>query len=222
MPRIIITEPGKSPQPYRLKIERDTSRIGRGADNDIQIEAGSASTNHCVMKRVPGGFILEDLGSTNGIKVGDTLYSVIDLVDGTLIKIGDDVTLEFTLSEEELEALDSEEFQSQQKVQLPKINETPASEDLEEESFDEEVYEETPKPEQQAATAVAAKAKSGIGSLLFLILAVGALALGFYIRHKQDVLLPAKEAAPIEDVAAESPASDAEVTTTPDEPAASE
>ena len=123
MPRIIITEPGKSPQPYRLNMDRDASRIGRGADNDIQIEAGSASTNHCVMKRVPGGFILEDLGSTNGIKLGDTLYSIVDLTDGSEVKIGGDVIFEFTLSEDEITTLESEEFESQQQAKLPKIKE---------------------------------------------------------------------------------------------------
>lgn len=123
MPRIIISEPGKSPQPYRLKLTREETKIGRGADNDIIIEAGSASTHHCAMKRVSGGFILEDLQSTNGIKIEGTRFDVIDLVDGITIHIGDDVTLDFTLSDEEQAELSTESFSSHQRQLLPPVKE---------------------------------------------------------------------------------------------------
>ncbi len=191
MPRIIITEPGKSPQPYRLKVDRAETKIGRGSDNDILIEAGSASTHHCVMKRVSGGFILEDLGSTNGIKVNDALFRVIDLEDEMSVKIGDDVTFEFTLTEEEIAELGSEEFVNQQQAMLPKTSPAPE----EEEEFVEDV--EVAKNDvltKQGANYVPSAAKSGAGTLFFFIFAILALALGFYIRHYQDVLTaPAKE-----------------------------
>ena len=196
MPRIIITEPGKSAQPYRLKVDRAMTTIGRGSDNDIIIEAGSASTHHCTMKRALGGFTLEDLGSTNGIKTDNTLFRVIDLEDGMSVKIGDDVTLEFTLTEEEIAELGSEEFESQQQAMLP--SQVPTEEEEEEEVAEEEFIDKEEEQEEEQVEdsfATPAVAKGGMDTILFVILAILALALGFYIRHYQDVLsAPAKEA----------------------------
>tara|TARA_B110000879_G_scaffold48569_1_gene68499 strand:+ start:40560 stop:41240 length:681 start_codon:yes stop_codon:yes gene_type:complete len=125
MPRIIITEPGKTPQPYRLKTDRIITKIGRGEDNDIIITTGSASTYHCKMKRIEGGFILADNNSTNGIKHGNTQYSVIDLADGITVQIGDDINMEFTLSEDEKDILAHEDFEPQQKASFPKSKSEP-------------------------------------------------------------------------------------------------
>ncbi|MEO1857086.1 MAG: FHA domain-containing protein [Rubritalea sp.] len=196
MPRIIITEPGKSPQPYRLKIDRAETKIGRGGDNAIKIEAGSASTNHCVMKRESGGFTLEDLDSTNGIKIDGTRFQVIDLEDGISVYIGDDVILEFTLTEEEIKVLASEEFESKQQAMLPKIKQAPAEkETIAEEAFFEEddALDLDEEEDEEDDYIPPATAKSGMNGILFAILAILALALGFYIRHYQDVLSAPKE-----------------------------
>ena len=72
------------------------------------------------MERVKGGYILRDQDSTNGIKQEEALMEVIDLVDGMEVLVGD-VTLEFTLSEDEIEELEQEEFTSHQKKKLPAI-----------------------------------------------------------------------------------------------------
>lgn len=159
MPRITITEPGKSPQPYRLKLERQETTIGRASDNAILIEAGSASTYHCVMERVEGGFTLRDLDSTNGIKIDDTRFAIIDLEDDMIIHIGDDVELHFTLSEEELDVLELEDFQPSQKVMFPKSKKQDDDDDFEEtpkkksnnrsaeldDEYDDDDFEEAPK-----------------------------------------------------------------------------
>ncbi len=86
MPRITISELGKTPQPYSLKKDRKTTKIGRASDNDVILSTGSASTYHCVMKCVEGRFILEDNSSTNGIKLEDSRYSIIDDVISDLAK----------------------------------------------------------------------------------------------------------------------------------------
>ncbi|MFT5632904.1 MAG: putative component of type VI protein secretion system [Rubritalea sp.] len=125
MPRIIITEPGKTPQPYRLKTDRIITKIGRGEDNDIIITTGSASTYHCKMKRIEGGFILADNNSTNGIKHENTQYSIIDLEDGITVQIGDDINMEYTLSEDEKDILAHEDFEPQQKASFPKSESEP-------------------------------------------------------------------------------------------------
>lgn len=199
MPRIIITEPGKSPQPYRLKIDREVTNIGRGSDNDITIDNGSASTHHCTMKRVPGGFVLEDAGSTNGIKLDDTRFAVIDLVNGCSIKIGDDVELEFNLTDEEIELLESEDFESQQRPMLPK---TPPESAKDEISEKKPVEESTPTQEsdddedpwtdevfndQEEKESTHDSKPNNL--LVIIIIAIIAFALGFALRHYQDVIM---------------------------------
>jgi pSer/pThr/pTyr-binding forkhead associated (FHA) protein len=161
MPRIIITEPGKTPQPYRLKTDRIATKIGRGSDNDIIITAPSASTYHCKMKRVEGGFILVDNDSTNGIKYEDTRYTIIDLKDGMTVKIGDDIDMEFTLSDEEKEILAEEDFEPQQRACFPKPKKKPAPKeeapkkeetDVEEDHEDAVILQEAkPKPKKQSS-----------------------------------------------------------------------
>ncbi len=121
MPRVTISEPGKTPQPYRFKLERKIVKIGRSSESDIIIECGSASTNHCTMERVDGGYILRDNNSTNGIKQDDTMMSVIDLFDGMQVLIGD-VPMKFQLSESEIETISQEEFSTHQKKKLPPKN----------------------------------------------------------------------------------------------------
>ena len=120
MPRVIISESEKTPQPYRFKLDHKVVKIGRGSDNDIVIQCRSTSSDHCTMERVKGGYILRDQESTNGIKQEEALMEIIDLEDGMEVLVGD-VTLEFTLSEDELEELEQEEFTSQQKKKLPPI-----------------------------------------------------------------------------------------------------
>ena len=61
------------------------------------------------MERVKGGFILRDQDSTNGIQQDKSLMQVIDLKDGMEVNMGD-VTLDFQLSEEEIETLSKEDF----------------------------------------------------------------------------------------------------------------
>lgn len=140
MPRITISEPGRTPQPYRLKTDRKLTKIGRGSDNDIILETGSASTYHCEMHRVEGGFILKDKDSTNGILLDDTRFQVIDLVDGLTVFIGDDIEYSFELSEEELEHLEEEDFEPHQKAAFPKSKEKKKDISLDED--EDEEYEE--------------------------------------------------------------------------------
>ncbi len=45
--------------------------IGRRSSNDVVIEDDRASRVHCSIRPVPGGFLLKDLESRNGVKVND-------------------------------------------------------------------------------------------------------------------------------------------------------
>ena len=119
MPRVSITIPGKNSQPYRFKLDRNQVSIGRSADNDIVIDDPSVSSTHCSMDRVDGGYVLRDKDSTNGISLDTDRMEVIDLRNGDDVKVGD-VQFEYTLSDEELDTLDDEDFKSHEKKKLLK------------------------------------------------------------------------------------------------------
>lgn len=109
MPRVAITISGKSPQPYRFQLDTKKVSIGRSEDNDIIVACPSVSSLHCTMERVDGGYILRDRHSTNGISLGDDDMAIIDLRNDSEIKVGD-VKFEYTLSDEELDEIDDEDF----------------------------------------------------------------------------------------------------------------
>jgi len=183
MPRVTISEPGKTPQPYRFKLERKVIKIGRGSDNDIVINCGSASTNHCYMERVQGGYVIHDTASTNGIKADDTLMDVIDLHDGMEILVGDVLT-KFELSTEELDTLSSEEFTSQQKKKLPAVHED-ADEDNEakrskpSKSSPRSTHSHRSQPKVQ-------ESGGAFKTLLVLFMMLVAIAAGMTLRHLKE------------------------------------
>lgn len=107
MPRVTITVPESTPQPYRFDLFREVVTIGRGEENDIIVGCGSVSGKHSEMRRVKGGYHLIDMGSTNGIKFNGSRHQTLDLSSGMLVKLGD-VEFNFTLSEEEQAELASE------------------------------------------------------------------------------------------------------------------
>ncbi len=104
MPRVTITVPDKTPQPYRFPLDRQVVMIGRGSENDIAIECGSISVRHAEMLRIEGGYELRDLGSTNGIKLDGRRSDTIALRHGATVRLGD-VAFDFQLSDEERDAL---------------------------------------------------------------------------------------------------------------------
>lgn len=185
MPRVTISEPGKTPQPYRFKLERTTVHIGRGSDNDIIIECGSVSTRHAVMERVEGGYLLRDSGSTNGIKQDDTAMEVIDLYDGMEVLVGD-IPLKFQLSDEEISALSEEEYTSHQKKKLPPMEDGPGAPEQRPSTAPPRASHRPPPPPAQSG--------GGFKTFLVLILMLVAVLVGMSLRHYKDngEFLPAK------------------------------
>jgi pSer/pThr/pTyr-binding forkhead associated (FHA) protein len=178
MPRVTITVPDRNPQPYRFQLDRLEVNMGRGSDNDIVVEDGSVSVRHAVMERIEGGYQLRDLGSTNGIKLEGQVTPVIPLRHGLSVKIGD-VAFDFTLSDEEREALAREKPQQESPIikesplDAPKraagpVRPAPAA-------HRQVVYESQP-----SASA------SFFMTLFFLVLAAGAFCLGLSIRHQKE------------------------------------
>lgn len=167
MPRVTITVPEKNAQPYRFQLDREVVSLGRGSENDIAIDSGSVSVHHAEMRRVKGGYELHDVGSTNGIKLDGVRHGVIPLRSGVTAHIGD-VAFDFSLSEEENEALALEK-----PTELPPITKEP----------------EIPAgPAPRAPSYSSQKSGGGLfaATLMFLILAALAFFTGLAVRYQKD------------------------------------
>jgi predicted component of type VI protein secretion system len=94
--------------------------IGRDSGSDIVINDPEVSRKHAHLFSQQGGYILEDLGSTNGTQVdGNNLTSPHYLVVGEKIRLGDHVTLIYETIETDPDA-----------TQISFIGSQPEKEDL--------------------------------------------------------------------------------------------
>lgn len=178
MPRVTITVPDKTPQPYRFQLDRQSVTLGRGSENDIAIDCGSISVKHAEMLRVEGGYELRDLGSTNGIRVDGERKEAIRLRSGIGVKLGD-VSFDFLLSDDELDILDREK--------------PGADASNRPESPDGAVDSPPSKPEPGGEAPAPAVSRGGGGGggglamiLLFLILAAAAFLAGMAVRFQKE------------------------------------
>ncbi len=77
------------------------TRLGRGSDNDVILSDVSVSRYHAEILREPGGWIVHDLKSTNGVEVNRVPVEKAPLRAGDLLTIG---SFEIRLEEEEMRA----------------------------------------------------------------------------------------------------------------------
>ncbi|MDP3849107.1 MAG: FHA domain-containing protein [Luteolibacter sp.] len=176
MPRVTITAPEKSPQPYRFQLDRRVVTLGRGSNNDIVIDCGSVSVSHAEMLRVDGGYELRDLGSTNGIKLDGVRSEAIPLRSGISVKLGD-VAFDFVLSDEEREALAREKPEVESPI-FRDLGEPPPRPVEAESREDLVVVEEEPSENG---------GRIGCGTVvLFLVLVALAFCVGLAIRHQKE------------------------------------
>jgi predicted component of type VI protein secretion system len=81
-------------------LEKDELFIGRDLSNDIVINDAEVSRRHARLVLQAGGYVLEDLGSTNGTSVnGQRLMGPYTLRIGDVITLGEHVGLGFEPSE---------------------------------------------------------------------------------------------------------------------------
>lgn len=80
-------------------LQQDEIRIGRGTRNDIVIHDNEVSREHLIIRRLPQGFELTDLGSNNGTYInGRAVDRPSMLYSDCLIELGDSITLQFYIS----------------------------------------------------------------------------------------------------------------------------
>jgi pSer/pThr/pTyr-binding forkhead associated (FHA) protein len=91
----IIVRTGPNPGTV-TELTKEVSLIGRDVTNDIVIGDAEVSRQHARITRTPGGYVLEDLGSTNGTFVnGERLTTPRVLNPGDLIALGETVSITF-------------------------------------------------------------------------------------------------------------------------------
>ena len=81
-----------------VKLDEAETLIGRAPSSNLQLPDDSISREHAVILFEDGAFTVEDLQSTNGIRVNGKKLRSAPLVHGDEIKIGQ-TTLVFVLPE---------------------------------------------------------------------------------------------------------------------------
>lgn len=77
-------------------LTKDVTLLGRDVTNDIVLGDAEISRQHARLSRTPGGYLLEDLGSTNGTFAnGERLVAPRVLNHGDIVALGQNVTLLF-------------------------------------------------------------------------------------------------------------------------------
>jgi pSer/pThr/pTyr-binding forkhead associated (FHA) protein len=72
----------------RRELTGDRAVIGRSRECDIQVADPNVSRQHAELRREGGGFVIVDLGSTNGIEVNGRKVKRASLDTGDRISIG--------------------------------------------------------------------------------------------------------------------------------------
>ena len=94
-PYRLVVKAGPSPG-TAFDLTKEVTLMGRDVTNDISLGDSEVSRQHARLTRTPGGYVLEDLGSTNGSFVnGERLIAPRVLASGDLLGLGENITLSF-------------------------------------------------------------------------------------------------------------------------------
>jgi len=88
-----------------FELTKEVSLIGRDVINEIVVGDAEVSRQHSRLTRTPGGYVLEDLGSTNGTFVnGERLVAPRVMNPGDLVALGETISLTFDATSPEAAA----------------------------------------------------------------------------------------------------------------------
>ena len=90
---VVIHAPVQSDLGRRFVLDRDTTTVGRGRDNDIVLPSDCVSRRHARLEQRAGNLFVVDLASTNGTFINDDAHSVRErqIQRGDRLKIGDTI-----------------------------------------------------------------------------------------------------------------------------------
>ena len=97
-PRLSVNTPEGTREFSLLK---DVLTLGRGEDNDVVVPAEAVSRHHARLTRSGDGFVVTDLGSTNGLNIDGRVIPEIRLGPGEHVCIGRTVTLTYLPAEDQ-------------------------------------------------------------------------------------------------------------------------
>jgi len=81
-----------------IELDIDTVTIGRVDDNTVTIDNPTVSSHHAHIARSDDGFILKDLGSTNGTRLNAREVQEVQLNPKDVVQVG---SIEFVFDDEE-------------------------------------------------------------------------------------------------------------------------
>lgn len=139
----------------KFQLDRDRTTIGRTGDNGITLDDPTVSANHCYIAQRGGRFVIHDLNSTNGTMVDHERITECELEDGQIVNIG---ALEFNFICEDGEGGNA--GNKVEKTQIIPLNRSPK-----------------PPKSFTSVSPFGAKRKKSKGLAVFLLVAVGILAL---------------------------------------------
>jgi DNA-binding NtrC family response regulator len=84
--RLVVIPPEGPEQVVTLGVTH--VRIGAGSSNDVVLEDAHASRFHCELRKTEAGWLLRDLGSLNGTRVGEVQVKEGLLSPGAVITVG--------------------------------------------------------------------------------------------------------------------------------------
>jgi len=70
-------------------LDKEVITLGRSRECDIRLEDPNVSRRHCQVRKMEGGYVLEDLQSKNGTYVNGSPVQRWVLSDGDLIILGE-------------------------------------------------------------------------------------------------------------------------------------
>src|SRR5687767_4226670 len=89
----------------QLRLGREPISIGRHAENKLVLNDTMASRFHCVIEKAPDGYLLRDLGASNGTLVNGRRVKSAILSPGDVVRVGS-TDLVLVLPESELNPVD--------------------------------------------------------------------------------------------------------------------
>ena len=93
MAALVLTDEGGSGG-QEIDLAEDDITIGRSSECRLVIDAPSISGRHCRVTNSPRGYLVRDLGSTNGTFINDRRVVAAQIRPGDILRLGD-VTLRF-------------------------------------------------------------------------------------------------------------------------------